>query len=146
MTDEEMKPKVGLIAGAFDLIHPGYIRLFKSAKRVCTYLIIALQEDPSFERPLAKYKPVLSKEERLEILMAIRYVDEVRYYKTERDLIDMILELKPDVRILGDDYLPTKFLRKKITGKVGVPIYFVKRDHEWSNTRLVNLICERGAK
>ena len=41
--------KIGFLAGAFDVIHPGYIRMFKDAKTVCDYLIVGLHEDPSKE-------------------------------------------------------------------------------------------------
>lgn len=129
--------KIGLVAGAFDLIHPGYIRLLKDAKRVCDYLIVALHEDPSIERPKTKAKPIFSVEERTEILKAIRYVDEVVTYKTEDDLILLLLELRPDVRIVGTDYS-----RSFITGKNIVPLYYHQRDHNWSVTRIRKIIRE----
>jgi glycerol-3-phosphate cytidylyltransferase len=129
--------KVGLIAGSFDIIHPGYIRLFKDAKKVCSYLIIALQEDPSIERPKTKTKPIFTKEERLEILMSIRYIDDVRFYKTENDLVLMLLEIEPDIRIIGSDYA-----QGVITGRSISPLYFHARDHEWSMTKVRKLICE----
>lgn len=127
--------KVGLIAGSFDLIHPGYIRLFKDAKRVCEYLIIALQDDPSIERPKSKTKPIFTKEERLEILMSIKYVDEVRYYNNEDDLILVLLDVKPDVRIVGSDYRD-----KFITGKGMTQLYYSIREHEWSETKAKRMI------
>jgi glycerol-3-phosphate cytidylyltransferase len=132
-------PTVGLIAGSFDLIHPGYIHLFRDAKKVCDYLIIALQDDPSIDRPKTKVKPIFTREERLETLMSIRYVDEVRYYETEDDLVTLLLEIKPDIRILGSDYIG-----KKITGKGFSKLYYHHRDTDWSTTKLRKLICERG--
>jgi glycerol-3-phosphate cytidylyltransferase len=121
--------KVGLIAGAFDIIHPGYIELFKDAKKVCSYLIIALQDDPSIDRPKTKNKPIFTQQERSDILMSIRYVDEVRFYQTEEELVGLILEIKPDIRILGIDYLD-----KKITGKNLAPIYYHQRTYLWSTS------------
>jgi len=129
--------KVGLVTGAFDIIHPGYIRLFKDAKRVCDYLIVALQDDPSLERPKTKYKPIFSKEERFEILMSIRYVDEVRFYNTEDDLMLLLLEIKPDSRIMGTDHSG-----KVVTGRNAAPIYYHIRNHNWSETRVRKLLCE----
>ena len=60
----------GLICGAFDVIHPGYIRLFMDAKSVCEKVVIALQTDPTVDRP-EKDKPVQSVEDREMILRAI---------------------------------------------------------------------------
>ena len=129
--------KVGFTCGSFDIIHPGYIRMLKDAKRVCDYLIVGLHEYPSVQRPKTKAKPIFSKEERLEILMAIKYVDEVRFYKTEDELILLLLEIKPNIRIIGSDYR-----EDVITGKGMVPIYYHIRDHNWSVTRVRKLICE----
>lgn len=130
-------PRVGLLAGAFDIIHPGYIALFKDAKTVCDYLIVALQDDPSVDRPKTKAKPIFTKEERANILMAIRYIDEVRFYQTEEDLVGLLIEIKPDVRIIGNDYVD-----KTITGRGIVPLYFHHRDHPWSVTKVRQLIRE----
>jgi glycerol-3-phosphate cytidylyltransferase len=129
-------PVKGLVAGAFDVIHPGYIEMWKEAKNVCSYLIVALHENPNEERP-EKLKPVLSVEERKSILESIRYVDEVVIYSTEEDLESLINELKIDVRILGDDYKD-----KKYTGYNMAPAYFCSRNHGWSATKYKNKIKE----
>ena len=70
--------KKGIIAGAFDVIHPGYVRMFKDAKKYCNHLTVALHLDPSIERDV-KLKPVHTKEERKEILLALQDVDDVIY-------------------------------------------------------------------
>lgn len=127
----------GLIAGSFELIHPGYIKLFKDAKRVCDYLVVALQDDPSIDRPKTKMKPIFSKEERMEILMAIRYVDEVRFYQTEGELTLLILDVKPDVRIVGSDYMG-----RNITGRGLTKLYYHMREHNWSVTKMLLLLKE----
>ena len=74
--------KKGIVGGAFDLIHPGYVRMFKEAKEHCNHLTVALHEDPSMARP-HKLKPVQTVEERREILLAIEYVDDVVVYQAE---------------------------------------------------------------
>ena len=66
----------GVIAGAFDVIHPGYIKMFKEAKQHCDSLIVLLHTDPTIERP-EKLKAILSVDDRKEILMSLKYVDDV---------------------------------------------------------------------
>ena len=125
------KYKTGLICGAFDVIHPGYIRLFADAKSVCKNLIIALQVDPTIDRP-SKDKPVQSVEDRELILRSIRYIDNVILYKTESDLLNLTSQDFYDVRILGTDYK-----NKYFTGKEhGKKIYWHVRDHEYSASGL----------
>ena len=132
----------GFIAGNFDVIHPGYIRFFNDAKdNACEWLIIALQGDPTVERP-NKAKPILTVAEREEILMALRSVDEVVHYNTEAELIDVLKRVRPNIRILGSDYQGRSF-----TGdNLGIPVYYHERNHEWSTTKFKNDITEQVIK
>ncbi len=133
--------KIGLIAGNFDVIHPGYVRYFEDAKNHCKHLIIALHVDPTIERP-EKMKPILTKEERTEVLLSIKYIDEVVHYNTESELLALLKRIKPHVRILGSDYKGRSF-----TGDdLGIPVYFHKRNHEWSTTRFKNKITDQVLK
>ena len=81
--------KKGIIAGAFDVIHPGYVRMFKDAKKYCNHLTVALHLDPSIERDV-KLKPVHTKEERKEILLALQDVDDVIYYEVENGFLNYL--------------------------------------------------------
>ena len=121
----------GIIAGCFDIIHPGYILMFEDAKNVCDYLIIALQSDPTIDRP-EKNKTVQTLQERIIILNAIKHIDEIITYDTEEDLYELLKNNSIDVRVLGTDYKDKKF-----TGDdLNIPIHFHERSHEWSATNL----------
>tara|TARA_A100001515_G_C4484991_1_gene181330 strand:- start:136 stop:552 length:417 start_codon:yes stop_codon:yes gene_type:complete len=129
--------KFGFIAGNFDVIHPGYVKMFKDAKNVCDWLIVALHDDPSLERK-EKLKPVLSVGERTEILKTLEPIDEVIPYQTESDLYELLQRVSPDIRILGDDYVD-----KDYTGKdLDIPVYFHKRCRKWSATLFKKKIAE----
>jgi len=129
--------RIGVIAGNFDVIHPGYIKMFKECKKNCRHLIILLHEDPSFERP-EKLKPILSVNERREMLYSLECIDEVITYSTELKLYEFLKALNPDVRFLGDDYIDKPF-----TGDdLGIPIHYLNRDHGWSTTKYQQLIAD----
>ena len=122
---------IGLIAGSFDLIHPGYVRMFKESKENCAYLIVALQDDPTIDRP-NKCKPVQTFDERKEILQSIRYVDEVIRYSTEKELLELLKTTLYDIRFLGGDYVGKSF-----TGDIlGKSVYYCERNHSYSLTSL----------
>jgi len=126
---------VGVIAGNFDIIHLGYIRMFKECKLNCKRLIVLLHTDPSIERK-NKLSPIHTIQERKEILSAIKYIDDIQVYDYEKELIDLLNKIKPAVRFLGSDYI-----NKKYTGDhLNIPIYYINRDHGWSATKLKNLI------
>ena len=123
--------KIGLVASCFDLLHAGHCIMLQDAKRVCDYLVVALQEDPIIDRP-EKNKPIQSLLERKIQIEAIKYVDEVITYKKESDLELLIKRVKPDIRILGSDYID-----KEYTGKdMDKEVYFHNRNHNWSTTEL----------
>lgn len=128
--------KIGLIAGSFDLIHPGYIIMFSQAKEACDYLIIALQGDPTIERP-NKCKPVQTIEDRKLILESIRYVDKVITYNTEKELYDLLDKTYHDIRILGEEYKEAAY-----TGhELGHCVLWLKRLHKYSTTALKEAVC-----
>ena len=131
-------PKKGIIAGAFDVIHPGYIQMFKDAKSHCNHLTIALHDDPSTER-LHKLKPVQTVEERKEILLSIRYIDDVVSYKTEEEYLTYLRSGDYDMRFLGSDYINGKYTGKDINIDI---IWLDRETHNYSTTRMKRLIHE----
>ena len=132
------KKTIGFTAGNFDLLHPGYIYTFEEAKRHCDYFMVFLQRDPS-ETRFTKYKPVVPLYERYKTLMSIKYVDEVVTYQTEEDLIQLMEFYKPDVRILGDDYIGKRFTGDHLPIKV----IYTTRSHNWSTTKIKDLITRQ---
>lgn len=133
--------KRGIIAGNFDVLHPGYIKMFNHAKSKCDKLIVLLHDDPSYERP-EKLKPILSYEERKEMLLSLEAVDEVFLYLTEKGLVDLIKIVKPDIRFLGDDYIDMPHVKPYTGSELNIPIGWIKRDHGWSTTKYKRLITE----
>jgi cytidyltransferase-related domain len=136
--------KYGFVASCFDILHPGYIRMLRDAKSQCDYLIIGLQDDPSIERPGIKNAPIFPFQERFMIMSSIVYVDEIRRYNSESELYQLlqrlICEKKIDVRILGTDYIGKRF-----TGDdLNIPIYFHKRDHDWSSSQTRKRIIDKA--
>ena len=128
---------LGVIAGNFDVIHPGYIYMFDECKSNCKEFVVLLHEDPTLERP-EKCKPILSVEERTNILLSIKTIDNVITYKTELDLYEILKEMNPGVRFLGDDYIGKSFTGDDLE----IPIHYLNRDHGWSTTKYKTLIAE----
>tara|TARA_B100001540_G_scaffold160206_1_gene141805 strand:+ start:762 stop:1166 length:405 start_codon:yes stop_codon:yes gene_type:complete len=132
-----MTSKIGVIAGNFDVIHPGYIYMFDECKNNCDILLLLLHEDPSIERP-EKIKPILSLNERTMTLNSVKQIDQIITYKTESDLYEILMNKKIDIRFLGDDYR-----NKSFTGDdLDIPIHYLDRSHGWSATKFKKLIAE----
>jgi len=129
---------IGIIAGNFDVIHPGYIEMFNEMKKHVNEIHVLLHIDPSLNRP-EKIKPLLSVTDRKNTLMALKGVTEVSSYNTEQELLQLIIDVNPEIRFLGEDYIN----RTDYTG-YGLPpkIIFLKRDHGWSTTKFKKLITD----
>ena len=132
-----MSQIVGVIAGNFDVIHPGYVYMFDECKKHCDILLLLLHEDPSIERP-EKIKPILDLNERNKILSSLKQIDRIITYQIESDLYDILQTEQIDIRFLGDDYKDKAF-----TGDdLGIPIHYLDRSHGWSTTKFKKLIAE----
>ena len=141
--------KKGITFSSFDLIHPGHIIMLEDCKRVCDYLIVGVQSDPTIDRKnldtfyskisgKEKNKPIQTLEERLIMIKTIKFVDEVFTYDTENDLYNWLKNNKWGIRILGSDWEGKNFTGHDIPGE----IYFHKRDHNWSTTSLRKRVKE----
>lgn len=129
--------RIGITFSTFDLgPHAGHIAMLSEARNHCDYLIAGLQTDPTIDRPETKNKPIQSVVERQIQLAACRYVDEVVVYQTEQDLIDLLLILPIDVRILGVEYEDKNFTGRNECAGRGIQIVFNRRDHSFSSSSL----------
>ena len=138
--------KIGITFSTFDMLHAGHIAMLSEAKNHCDYLIAGLQTDPTIDRPDTKNTPIQSIVERQIQLSACRYVDEVVVYQTEQDLIDLLLILPLNVRILGVEYEGKQFTGDDACYKRGIKIVFNGRDHSFSSTSLRKRVFESEAK
>ena len=128
--------RIGIVFSSFDLLHAGHVAMLAEAKNHFDYLIAGLQTDPTIDRPDTKNKPIQSIVERQIQLAACRYVDEVVVYSTEQDLVDLLLILPVDVRILGVEYAEKDFTGKSECKLRSIDIIFNGRDHSFSSSSL----------
>lgn len=126
----------GVIAGNFDVMHPGYIKMFKECAENCDCLVVLLHTDPSIERP-EKLRPILSPAARKEMLLELKSVCDVISYTFEDQLYDLLKVGEFDIRFLGDDYKGKPF-----TGdNLNIKVHYLNRDHGWSTTKFKTLIA-----
>ena len=135
--------KTGFTCGCFDLMHAGHVKMLKDARlNACDKLVVAVQSDPSIDRPDIKNKPIQPYEDRIEMVKSCRWVDKVVMYDTEKDLYNLLQDLNPDVRILGTDYIDKPF-----TGDdLGTEIYYHERNHGMSTSEIRRFVYIAEAK
>ena len=122
--------RIGFTCSTFDLLHAGHISMLAESKSRCDFLVVGLLCDPTHARP-KKHKPIQSMFERWVQLSGISYIDMIIPFSSEQDIIDMVLLIKPDIRIVGEEYKD-----KEHTGKGLCPIFYNSRKHSFSSTEL----------
>ena len=136
MPDTMIGKPVGFTCSTFDLLHAGHILMLAECKQICDYLIVGVQSDPTIDRRDTKNKPVQSIVERYVQLSAVKFVDEIIVYNTEKDLEDMLMFLPINVRIIGEEYKDKDFTGKQICEDRGIKIWFNSRSHRFSSSEL----------
>ena len=133
--------KIGIVFSQFDILHAGHIAMLSEAKNHCDYLIAGLQNNAQWDRS-DKNAPIQSIVERQISLSAVRFVDEIVVYNTEKDLEDILLTLPVDVRILGVEYMEKDFTGRAICEKRKIELVFNSRDHSFSSSSLRKRVAE----
>ncbi len=128
--------KIGFNCSSFDLLHAGHVTMLKMERQLCDYLIVALQVDPTIDRPGLKNKPVQSVYERYGQLQACRYVDEILVYETEFDLLQLLMTQTIHIRFLSEEYLNRDFTGKQYCIDNGIELHYHRRQHIYSSSEL----------
>jgi glycerol-3-phosphate cytidylyltransferase len=134
--------KIGFNCSSFDLLHAGHVTMLKMEKELCDYLIVALQIDPTIDRPGVKNKPVQSAYERYVQLQACKYVDEILIYETEYDLLQLLQTQTIHIRFLSEEYLNRDFTGKQWCISNGIELYYHKRQHNYSSSELRKRVAQ----
>ncbi len=132
--------KIGFNCSSFDLFHAGHVTMLKMEKELCDYLKVALQVDPTVDRPGIKNKPVQSVYERYIQLQGCKYVDEILVYETETDLLNLIQTQTFHIRFLSEEYKNVDVTGKKYCIDTGIEIHYHLRRHQYSSTEIRNRV------
>jgi glycerol-3-phosphate cytidylyltransferase len=132
--------KIGFNCSSFDLFHAGHVTMLKMEKELCGYLKVALQVDPTVDRPGIKNKPVQSVYERYVQLQACKYVDEILVYETEEDLLNLIQTQTIHIRFLSEEYEHRDFTGKQYCIDNNIELFFHLRKHKYSSTEIRNRV------
>ena len=99
-----MENKIVWCNGTFDILHPGHIELFKVGKSLGKKLIVATDTDEKIRKDKGAFKPITNLCDRVSMLQAIKYIDQVLYFDTREELEGLIKMYMPDILLLGDDW------------------------------------------
>ncbi|MFJ4029900.1 D-glycero-beta-D-manno-heptose 1-phosphate adenylyltransferase [Paenarthrobacter sp. NPDC089989] len=104
--------------GCFDLLHAGHARTLAAAREMGDCLIVCLNSDQSVSRLKGPHRPIVSEEDRAELLLALTCVDAVVVF--DEDTPEDCLEfLQPDIWVKGGDYQPDELPEARLVAGWG---------------------------
>jgi rfaE bifunctional protein nucleotidyltransferase chain/domain len=95
--------KVVLTNGCFDILHVGHVRYLQDARALGDVLVVAINSDSSMRQIKDSGRPILSQEERVALVSALRCVDYVVVFD-EPDVSRVLDVLRPSIHAKGTDY------------------------------------------
>lgn len=130
------KYKIGYTTGVYDMFHIGHLNIIRKAKEQCDYLIVGVTTDELCYARKNKY-PIINEMERMEIVAAIRYVDEV-VPQADMDKIRAVKEHHADAVFVGSDWKGTEAWNKyeKEFAEVGCTVVYLDHTDGISSTIL----------
>ncbi|MDO4842264.1 MAG: adenylyltransferase/cytidyltransferase family protein [Phoenicibacter congonensis] len=96
-----------LTFGVYDYFHLGHLRLFKQCKKHADYLVVAVQNGEYVRKFKPDAKVLYTTEERVEMLEALRIVDEVIVYDIV--CVEFLKNVDFDILALGEDHTAERF-------------------------------------
>ncbi len=129
--------------GTFDIIHPGHIRYLEEAKKLGDELIVIVARERNVKH---KPKPIIPENQRVKVVSALKPVDKA-ILGDEKDIFKPIMELKPDIIVLGyDQHFDEKKLEEELRKrglKTRVIRIRAKEDCEYcSSTKIIKRIVD----
>ncbi len=114
-----------LVAGTFDLLHPGHIFLINEAAKLGeVHVIVATDKNRERFKGVA---PIVLEEQRLEVIKSIKNVKEAMIGRKDNDTIQIVADINPDIILLGPDQkYDIDILKNKLKEK-GLDHIIVKR-------------------
>ena len=127
---------IGYTTGVFDMFHIGHLNILKRAKQECDFLIVGVTTDDLCYKRKQKY-PIICEDERVEIVKAIRYVDQV-VLQEDMDKLTAVIKYHCNKVFVGSDWKGTDAWNEyeKQFGKYGVDVVYLEHTDGISSTIL----------
>jgi len=130
----EAKGKNVVIAGTFDIIHPGHLWFIKKASEYGK-LTVVVARDESVKR-FKGHLPIVPEDQRLMVVKGLKYVDDAVLGHPGEDILKIMEILKPDILVLGPDqsFVSEKELEEKLKSR-GLNTRVIRVKEKYTNCK-----------
>jgi 3-deoxy-D-manno-octulosonate 8-phosphate phosphatase (KDO 8-P phosphatase) len=134
--------KVVFTNGCFDLIHVGHTRYLEEAKGYGDILVVAVNSDSSVRALKGDRRPIISEDERAEVVAALGCVDYVTIF-SEPDPLSLITYLKPHLLVKGGDWAEESIIGKDVVEAEGGRVIRIPVIEGAATTNIVQRVLDR---
>lgn len=134
--------KVAFTNGCFDLIHVGHTRYLQEAKKYGDIFIVAINSDSSVRALKGNSRPIITEDQRAEVLASLECVDYVTIF-SELDPLKLITYLEPDFLVKGGDWAEDSIIGKDVVEAQGGRVIRVSVVEGAATTNIVQRIIDR---
>ena len=127
--------------GCFDIIHVGHVRLLREAKQQGDALVVAINSDSSVRALKGAARPYVPEDERAEVVAGLESVDYVIIFN-ERDPLQIIIELQPDVLVKGGDWTVDTIVGRDVVEGSGGKVISLPFVEGLSTTNIIQRIVQ----
>lgn len=127
------------VNGTFDIVHLGHIQMLKKAKELGDILIVGIDSDKRVKELKGNDRPINTLISRLELIGAIKYVDEVYSFSSDEQLEILIKTLQPDIMVIGEEYKDKKIIGKEFVKEI---VFFPKMEG-FSSSHIINKLYDK---
>ena len=128
-----------VVNGTFDILHVGHIMLLNTARSMGDYLLVCIDTDRRVKELKGDLRPINNQIDRRTMLSNIKAVDQVEFFDSDEDLINILKAHNPDIMVKGSDYRGKDIVGAEYCKR----IEFFKRLDEYSTTKTIQDIINR---
>jgi D-glycero-beta-D-manno-heptose 1-phosphate adenylyltransferase len=127
--------------GCFDILHIGHVRYLAEARAKGDVLVLGLNSDASVKSIKSDSRPVVSQDQRAEVLAGLASVDYITIFD-EPDPLELIQAIKPDILAKGADWEETKIIGSDAVKSYGGEVARIKLVPDISTSRIIQRILQ----
>ena len=131
--------------GCFDILHAGHVRYLAAARSKGDVLVLGLNSDVSVKSIKPENRPIVSQDQRAEVLAGLACVDYITIFD-EPDPLALIQTIKPDVLIKGADWKETEIIGSDVVKLYGGKVIRIEVVPGISTSRIIQRILKLYGK
>jgi rfaE bifunctional protein nucleotidyltransferase chain/domain len=130
--------------GCFDILHVGHIRYLAHARSLGDKLVVGINSDASVKRLKGESRPINMESNRMEMLLALKSVDEVVIFEEDTPL-NLIQKVKPNILVKGGDWAPDTIVGSDFVLSNGGEVLSLPFHEGNSTTKIIDKILTKSS-